>query len=60
MTDENIADGSPIKIQGTDFSHQMRILNNTETKSLGKSVDVIDFGYSDDLAACLRLLSEEN
>lgn len=60
MTDENIADGSPIKIQGTDFSHQMRILNNTETKSLEKNVDVIDFGYSDDLAACLRLLSEEN
>lgn len=60
MTDNNVADGSPVRIQGTDFSHQMRVLNNTATKSLDISIDVMDFGHSDDIAACLRLLSEEN
>lgn len=60
MTDKDIEDGSPIRIQGNDFNHQIRIVENTAAKPLNKNIDIIDFGHSDEIAACLRLLSEEN
>lgn len=60
MTDKNIEDGSPIRLQGNDFNHQVRIVENTESKPFNNTINVTDFGHSDDVAACLRLLLEEN
>lgn len=60
MTDPNIEGGSPIRIQGKDFSHQTRILENRAAAQLSADSEALDFRHSDDVAACLQLLSEED
>lgn len=60
MTDPNIEGGSPVRIQGKDFSHQTRILENRAAAHLDATSEVLDFGHSDDVATCIKLLSEED
>ncbi|QHQ51943.1 integrase [Aeromonas media] len=60
MTSQDIVDGSPIQIIGHDFNHQIRIVNSHSVAPLDTRFDHIDFGYSDEVTACLRLLSEED
>jgi hypothetical protein len=60
MTSQDIDNGSPIQIKGHDFSHQMRIAIGLSSTQLSTNSDPIDFGYSDEVATCLQLLSEED
>ena len=61
MEDDSIVDGSPIQMQGNDFSHEIRIITSkSENKNLTSHTrSVTDMEYGDELIACLKILQDE-
>jgi hypothetical protein len=60
MTDPKIPDGSIIQMQGNDFTHESRILDNSDkTDQLEPNNEPLSLNYSKDIAECFKILQEE-
>ncbi len=60
MTDPELEDGSAIQMEGKDFTHKSRIMDQVKkTSQLQTKDDRLSCAYSDDIVECLSMLQEE-